>query len=47
MNADSDTVNIYYGPADCSIAPARASVRSMLEWLDASGTYGRRKAPEA
>jgi len=31
MNSDGDTVNVYYGAADCSIALARASVRSLLE----------------
>ena len=28
MDADGDTLNIYYGAADCAIALARASVRS-------------------
>ena len=30
MDADGDTLNIYYGAADCSIALARASVRFVL-----------------
>ena len=30
MDADGDTLNIYYGAADCAIALARASVRSLL-----------------
>jgi predicted GH43/DUF377 family glycosyl hydrolase len=34
MDADGDTINIYYGAADCSIALARTSVRSLLDWLD-------------
>jgi predicted GH43/DUF377 family glycosyl hydrolase len=38
MDRDGDTVNIYYGAADCSIALARSSVRSLLSWLDANGT---------
>jgi predicted GH43/DUF377 family glycosyl hydrolase len=42
MNPDGDTVNIYYGAADCAIALARASVRSLLEWLDANGRIERR-----
>jgi len=44
MDQDGDTVNIYYGAADCSIALARASVRALLVWLDANGSYegGRR-----
>ena len=43
---DRDTVNFYYGAADCSIALARASVRSLLEWLDVNGSMeqGRRKS---
>jgi predicted GH43/DUF377 family glycosyl hydrolase len=36
MDADGDTLNIYYGAADCAIALARASVRSLLTWLDAN-----------
>jgi predicted GH43/DUF377 family glycosyl hydrolase len=41
---DGDMLNIYYGAADCSIALARASVRSLLEWLDTNGSvdHGRR-----
>jgi predicted GH43/DUF377 family glycosyl hydrolase len=42
MNVDGDTVNIYYGAADCSIALATASVRSLLEWLDTNGDCKRR-----
>jgi hypothetical protein len=38
MDADGDTLNIYYGAADCSIALARASVKSLLDWLDANGS---------
>jgi predicted GH43/DUF377 family glycosyl hydrolase len=30
MDADGDTLNIYYGAADCAIALARASVRSSV-----------------
>jgi predicted GH43/DUF377 family glycosyl hydrolase len=43
MDADGDTLNIYYGAADCSIALARASVRSLLGWLDANSTCGERR----
>ena len=46
MDPDGDTVNIYYGAADCSIAPARASVRALLEWLDANGSLDRRRAQD-
>ncbi len=42
-NPDGDTINIYYGAADCAIALARASVRSLLEWLDANGSSERRQ----
>jgi predicted GH43/DUF377 family glycosyl hydrolase len=43
MNADGDTINVYYGAADCSIALARTSVRCLLEWLDANGNFERRQ----
>jgi beta-1,2-mannobiose phosphorylase / 1,2-beta-oligomannan phosphorylase len=35
--ADGDTINLYYGAADSSIALARGSVRALLSWLDANG----------
>src|ERR1039458_5276136 len=34
MNPDGDTINFYYGAADCAIALARSSVASLLNWLD-------------
>ena len=43
MDADGDTLNIYYGAADCAIALARASVRSSLPWLDDNGCCERRQ----
>jgi predicted GH43/DUF377 family glycosyl hydrolase len=43
LDADGDTLNIYYGAADCAIALARASVRSLLEWLDGNGSCERRQ----
>ena len=43
MDADGDTLNVYYGAADCSIALARASVGSLLDWLDANGGCERRQ----
>jgi predicted GH43/DUF377 family glycosyl hydrolase len=43
LDADGDTLNIYYGAADCAIALARASVHSLLDWLDANATYERRQ----
>jgi predicted GH43/DUF377 family glycosyl hydrolase len=43
MNQDGDTINLYYGAADCSIALARGSVHSLLNWLDANGSCERRR----
>jgi predicted GH43/DUF377 family glycosyl hydrolase len=34
---DGDTINLYYGAADSSIALAHGSVRSLLSWLEANG----------
>jgi len=34
LDGDNDTVNIYYGAADTSIALATGSIKEMLEWLD-------------
>jgi predicted GH43/DUF377 family glycosyl hydrolase len=34
---DGDTINLYYGAADCCIALAQGSVRSLLSWLDTHG----------
>ncbi|MCG2815829.1 MAG: glycosidase [Acidobacteriota bacterium] len=34
LGADGDTLNLYYGAADTSIALATGSVRAMLKWLD-------------
>jgi len=33
---DGDTVNLYYGAADTSMALATGSIRSLLSWLDAN-----------
>ena len=35
--ADRDTIHLYYGAADTSIALATGSVSQMLEWLDSQG----------
>lgn len=35
--ADGDTINLYYGAADSSIALAHGSIRSLLKWLDNNG----------
>jgi predicted GH43/DUF377 family glycosyl hydrolase len=37
LDADGDTLNVYYGAADTSIALATASVGELLLWLDAHG----------
>ena len=34
---DGDTIHLYYGAADSTIALATGSVRGMLEWLDGQG----------
>jgi beta-1,2-mannobiose phosphorylase / 1,2-beta-oligomannan phosphorylase len=34
---DGDTIHLYYGAADSSIALAHGSIRSLLTWLDANG----------
>jgi predicted GH43/DUF377 family glycosyl hydrolase len=34
IGADGDTINLYYGAADSSIALATGSIRCMLSWLD-------------
>jgi predicted GH43/DUF377 family glycosyl hydrolase len=36
IGADGDTINLYYGAADTSIALARGSIRSILAWLDSN-----------
>ena len=41
-DADGDTVNLYYGAADSTIALATGSVRALLSWLDENG-----RAPES
>jgi len=34
IGADGDTINMYYGAADTSIALATGSIKEMLKWLD-------------
>ena len=34
IDADGDTIRIYYGAADSSVALATGSIRSMLAWLE-------------
>jgi predicted GH43/DUF377 family glycosyl hydrolase len=38
LGADGDTLYVYYGAADTSIALATGSVRAMLRWLDERNT---------
>ena len=35
--SDGDTIRMYYGGADSSIALATGSIRAMLEWLERHG----------
>jgi predicted GH43/DUF377 family glycosyl hydrolase len=35
--ADGDTINLYYGAADTSVALATGSIRALLAWLDVHG----------
>jgi predicted GH43/DUF377 family glycosyl hydrolase len=37
VDADGDTINLYYGAADSSIALAHGSIRGLLAWLDVNG----------
>jgi predicted GH43/DUF377 family glycosyl hydrolase len=34
---DGDTLRVYYGAADTSIAMATGSLRAILEWLERNG----------
>jgi predicted GH43/DUF377 family glycosyl hydrolase len=34
IGADGDTINLYYGASDSSIALATGSIRALLAWLD-------------
>jgi predicted GH43/DUF377 family glycosyl hydrolase len=38
IGSDGDTINLYYGAADSSIALATGSIRQMLSWLDANSS---------
>ena len=37
IDADGDTISLYYGAADTSIALARGSIRQLLDWLHENG----------
>jgi predicted GH43/DUF377 family glycosyl hydrolase len=38
LGPDNDTINLYYGAADTSIALASGSIGECLEWLDEHGS---------
>jgi predicted GH43/DUF377 family glycosyl hydrolase len=38
IGADGDTINLYYGAADSSIAVASGSIRCLLSWLDSNSS---------
>ncbi|MGH9884412.1 MAG: glycosidase [bacterium] len=38
IGADGDSLNVYYGAADTSIALATGSIKELLRWLDAQST---------
>ena len=35
--ADGDTINLYYGAADTSVALATGSIKGVLNWLEKNG----------
>ena len=37
IGADADTINLYYGAADTSVALATGSIKALLAWLDEHG----------
>ena len=37
VDADGDTIRVYYGAADSSVALASGSIRALLRWLDEHG----------
>jgi predicted GH43/DUF377 family glycosyl hydrolase len=44
LGPDGDTINLYYGAADSSVALAHGSIDALLRWLDAHGQFDRRQA---
>jgi len=40
IDADGDTINVYYGGSDSCIALAKGSIRRLLSWLDANSSSG-------
>jgi predicted GH43/DUF377 family glycosyl hydrolase len=44
IGADGDTIHLYYGAADSSIALATGSIRRLLAWLDSNMSLAERRA---
>ncbi|MGA7108594.1 MAG: glycosidase [Terracidiphilus sp.] len=44
IGADGDSLHIYYGAADSSVAMATASIRALLAWLDQNSNAGHETA---
>ena len=44
IGADGDTIYVYYGAANSSIALATGSIRSILAWLDSNSSPPDRRA---
>ena len=44
IDADGDTINLYYGASDTCIALVRASIRCLLAWLDKNASLPERRA---
>jgi predicted GH43/DUF377 family glycosyl hydrolase len=40
IGADGDTINLYYGASDSSVALATGSLRCFLAWLEANSSAG-------
>ncbi len=40
IGADGDTINLYYGVADSSMALAIGSIGSLISWLDSNSSLG-------
>jgi predicted GH43/DUF377 family glycosyl hydrolase len=46
IGADGDTINLYYGAADTSIALATGSIRALLSWLDSNSSPSEGKTEQ-
>ena len=40
IGADGDTINLYYGAADSSVALATGSINCLLTWLETNSSMG-------